>query len=55
MAETNIREAVAEINVVGILSEKNLELVNEGTDKECIRGSMTLKTSRNLPRPRSTL
>ena len=45
MAETNIREAVAEINVVGILSEKNLELVNEGTDKECIRGSMTLKTS----------
>lgn len=45
MADTNIREARTEINAVGVLSEKNLEHINEGSDKECIRGSLTLKLS----------
>ena len=44
MADTNLRQAKAKINTVGIVSEKNLkEVVEDGAKR--IEGSITIKTS----------
>ena len=44
MADTNLRQAKAKINTVGIVSEKNLkEVVEDGVKR--IEGSITIKTS----------
>lgn len=44
MADTNLRQAKAKINTVGIVSEKNLkEVVEDGAKR--IEGSITVKTS----------
>lgn len=44
MSETSLRQATAEVRVLGILSEKNLEMGKDAQGREVIKGNLVIKT-----------